>query len=258
MKKRFTAVLAAVLLLAGCGGAAAGGTVSLDGSTAMSAAANVLREAFREARPDVRVNISGSGSGAGVEAVLAGTCDIGLASRELTDEERARGAAGRLIAWDEITVIVHPENPVRELSRETLTRIFTGKLSCWREAGGEDRPIAVYGREAGSGTREAFEEALGAAGRCAYTNEYCSAGDVAWNVAGNPNAIGYVSRAAAGEGVAAVAVELPLRRPFLLVTREGGALSGAAGAFLAFAESGEAAAYLRLAGAEPPGEMDAR
>lgn len=256
MKKRFTAVLAAVLLLAGCGGAAAGGTVSLDGSTAMSSAANVLREAFREARPDVRVNISGSGSGAGVEAVLAGTCDIGLVSRELTDEERARGAAGRLIAWDEIAVIVHPENPVRELSRETLTRIFTGKLSCWREAGGEDRPIAVYGREAGSGTRDAFEEGLGVVDHCAYTNEYCSAGDVVGNVAGNPNAIGYTSRAAVNELVSAVLTDCPLRRPFLMVTREGAALSGEAEAFLEFASGAEAEPYLLLAGAVPPGRED--
>lgn len=252
LRKLLPALLAVVLLLCGC--REQGETVNLDGSTAMSGVVTVLGEAFRERRPEVKINCSGSGSGAGVEAALSGTSDMGLVSRALTEEELARGAVGHLIAWDAIEVIVHPDNPVRALTPEALASIFTGEVRRWTQAGGEDRPIAVYGREAGSGTRDAFEEALGAAGRCAYTNEYCSAGDVAWNVAGNPNAIGYVSRAAVGDGTAAVAVDLPLRRPFLLVTREGGALSEAAGAFLAFAESGEAAAYLRLAGTEPPGE----
>lgn len=251
MKKLCAALLAALLL---CGCREQGETVNLDGSTAMSGVVTVLGEAFQERRPEIRINCSGSGSGAGVEAALSGTSGMGLASRALTEEELARGAEGHLIAWDAIEVIVHPDNPVKALSPEALADIFTGKLRRWTQAGGEDRPIAVYGREAGSGTRDAFEEALGVVDRCTYTNEYCSAGDVAWNVAGNPNAIGYVSRAAAGDGTAAVAVDLPLRRPFLLVTREGGPRGEAAGAFLAFAESGEAAAYLRLAGAEPPGE----
>ena len=252
LKRQWAAVLA-VFLLAGCGGGASrGGTVLLDGSTAMSGVMAVLQEAFREVRPEIQVSCSGSGSGAGVEAALSGTCDIGLASRALTEEELSRGARAYVIAWDEIAVIVHPDNPVRALSADTLAQIFTGQLRRWTEAGGGDRPVAVYGREAGSGTRDAFEEGLGIVDRCAYTNEYCSTGDVTGNVASNPNAIGYVSRSAVNGTVAAVAADRVLQRPFLLVTKEAAPLSEAAEAFLQFARSAEAAPYIRLAGVRPP------
>lgn len=253
MKKGYAlAALLPAAVLAACGGGTAG-TVNLDGSTAMGEVASVLQEAFREKRPDIRVNCSGSGSGAGIEGVLAGTCDIGLSSRELTAEEAARGAAGYMLAWDEMVVVVHPDNPVRTMDVETLAGVFTGRLRRWSELGGEDRPIAVYGREAGSGTREAFENALQIAGQCAYTNEYCSTGDVLGNTAGNPNAIGCISRAALDETVAEVSVDRPLRRPFLLVARVDAPLSEAAAAFLEFALSREAEPYLLLAGAIPAG-----
>lgn len=160
---------------------------------------------------------------------------------------------------------VHPSNPVVHLSGAELAGIFTGAVSNWGELGGEDRPIAVYGREAGSGTRAAFEDAAGVRDRCAYTNEYCSTGDVAGNVAGNPNGIGYVSMSALSGAVRAVTLDgaactaeavrsgaYPLRRPLLLVT--GGGLSGAAREFLDFSVSREAEAYITLAGAVPPGE----
>ena len=249
------------LLLAGCGSGTAR-TVELDGSTAMSGVAAVLQEAFRQREPGIRVNCSGSGSGAGIEGVLEGRCDVGLSSRELTEEEIARGAVGRVLALDGIAIIVHPDNPVSDLTRERLAAIFTGKISRWTELDGEDRPMAVYGREAGSGTRTAFENALGVTDRCAYRNEYCSTGDVVGNVAANPNAIGYVSLSSVNGTVKALAVDgvrceldavregtYPICRPFLLVTKEGGTLSDAAGAFLDFAESEEAEPYLAMAGA---------
>lgn len=260
MGKR-AAVLLLALLLAGCGGGTAR-TVELDGSTAMSGAVAVLQEAFRQREPEIRVNCSGSGSGAGIEGVLEGRCDIGLSSRELTEEEIARGAVGQALALDGIAVIVHPDNPVSNLTREQLAAVFAGRVSRWTELDGEDRPMAVYGREAGSGTRTAFEDALGATDRCAYRNEYCSTGDVVGNVAANPNAIGYVSLSSVNGAVKALAVDgvrceldtvrdgrYPICRPFLLVTREGAALSGEAGAFLDFAESEEAEPYLAMAGA---------
>lgn len=259
MGKRATVFLLA-LLLAGCGGGPAR-TVELDGSTAMSGVVAVLQEAFREREPGIKVNCSGSGSGAGIEGVLEGRCDIGLSSRELTAEEIGRGAAGRVLALDGIAVIVHPDNPVPELTQEQLADIFTGKISRWAELRGKDRPIAVYGREAGSGTRTAFEAVLGTTGRCAYRNEYCSTGDVIGNVAANPNAIGYVSLSAVNGTVKALAVDgvccelntvrdgtYPICRPFLLVTKKGAALSEAAEMFLRFAESEEAEPYLAMAG----------
>ena len=265
--KRALAWLASVLLvvlLISCG---PGGreTVNLDGSTAMSGVMAALREAYRGRTGEVQINCSGSGSGAGVEGALSGTCDIGLSSRDLTAEEIARGAVGHVLALDGVAVVVHPDNPVRDLSRETLAALFTGDILRWTQAGGEDRPVAVYGREAGSGTRTAFEAALGIADRCAYRNECCSSGDVVGGVASNPNAIGYVSLSALSDLVDALAVDgvpctletvragtYPLRRPFLLVTR--GEPAGAAGDFLRFALSAEAEPYLARAGAAAPEE----
>lgn len=249
IKGFFTAALLAVLLT-GCGGTETK-TVILDGSTAMTSVMAVLQEAFREKQPNIQINCSGSGSGAGIEGVLAGTCDIGLSSRALTPEETQRGAVGRIIAWEEIAVIVHPDNPVQTLSPETLAEIFTGKVLRWSELGGEDAPIAVYGREAGSGTRDAFEESLGIVDQCAYRNEYCSTGDVLGNTAGNPNAIGYASRTALNVSVSAIPLDQPVQRPFLLVLRKDSPLRPEAAAFLAFAESSEAVPYLRLAGVVP-------
>lgn len=248
----FAAVLAAALL-AGCGekgGDGLTGTVNTDGSTSMAGVVAALQEAFREREPSVTVNFSGTGSGAGVESVLRGTSDIGLSSRELTDAERNRGALGRIAALDGVAVIVNPLNPVSDLTAEELALVFTGELTRWSQLGGRAGPIAVYGREAGSGTREAFEEQIGVTDRCAYTNEYGSSGDVVGNVASNPNAIGYTSLAAVGEMTAALKIggtactedtirdgTYPIRRPFLLVTREGAELSEAAQAFLDFALS---------------------
>ena len=265
MGKRACCLLLAgiMLLTAGCGGG--GRTVSVEGSTAMVPVMAALQGAYREREPEVRVNVSGTGSGAGIEAVLAGTCEIGLSSRGLTEEEVFRGGEARVIALDGIAVIVHPSNSVTALSTEELAGIFTGRFSGWAQLGGEERPIAVYGREAGSGTRVSFESAVGVRDRCAYTNEYCSAGDVAGNVAGNPNGIGYVSMAALSDKVKAVTLEgaacsaesiregvYTLQRPMLLVTKRGKSLSEAAQGFLDFAASQEAEVYIALAGAVPP------
>ena len=269
MQTRFLPVLMLCLLLTGCGGreppAGLQGTVSTDGSTSMADVMAVLQEAFKEQYPGVTVNYSGTGSGAGVEAALSGACDIGLTSRELRPEEAAQGAAAHLIALDAVAVVVNPCRPLEDLSLERLAGIFTGRITTWDQLGCGEGPIAVYGREAGSGTRTAFEDLAGVADRCAYTNIYGSTGDVVGSVAANPNAIGYASLASAGEDVRTVKIggvpctedtvrsgDYPLRRPFLMVTRRDARLGEAASAFLDFARSGEAAGYLSLAGAIAP------
>ena len=168
------------------------------------------------------------------------------------------------VALDGVAVIVHPSNPVAGLAGTELARLFTGEVSNWSELGGLDAPVAAYGREAGSGTRDAFEAAIGAAGRCVYTNEYSSTGDVVGNVAANPNAVGYASLAAISEGVAALEIDgvtctaasvrdgsYRISRPFLLVTRAGAPLSTEARSFLDYARSAGAAAVIGKAGAVP-------
>ena len=247
------------------GAAELSGTVNTDGSTSMADVMGVLTETYREVQPGVTVNYSGTGSGSGIEGVLAGTCDIGLSSRELKDSETEQGAVAHVVALDGVAVIVNPENSVVDLTVEQIADIYTGKVSNWSELGGDDAPIAVYGREDGSGTRSAFEEIVGVEGECAYTNEYGSTGDVIGNVAGNANAIGYASLSAVDDSVKAVAVggvtpteatvkdgSYAIQRPFLMVTKDGVELSPAAQAFLEYATSPDVAETIAAAGAVAP------
>ena len=241
------------------------GTVNTDGSTSMADVMGVLTETFREVQPDVTVNYSGTGSGSGINGVLSGTCDIGLSSRELKPEEEEQGAVAHIVALDGVAVVVNPANPVADLTVEQIAAIYTGEITNWSELGGADAPIAVYGREDGSGTRSAFEEIVGVEGACKYAAEYGSTGDVIGNVAGNENAIGYASLSAVDETVSAVKVNgvapseatvkdgsYQIQRPFLMVTKEGTELSEAAQAFLEYATSPDVAEYIAAAGAVSP------
>ena len=136
------------------------GSISMVGSTSMEKFANALSESFMEKYPDVTVTAEFVGSGAGVEAVLGGTADIGNSSRNLKDEEKAKGAAENIVAIDGIAVVVDPANTVGDLTKQQLSDIYEGKVTNWKDVGGNDAPIVVVGRESGSGTRSAFEELL--------------------------------------------------------------------------------------------------
>ena len=241
------------------------GTVNTDGSTSMKDVMGVLIETYGEIQKDVTVNYSGTGSGAGIEAVLAGNVDIGLSSRALKPEEEEKGAVGHTVALDGVAIVVNPASGVEDLTVEQIAQIFKGEITNWSELGGEDAEIAVLGREDGSGTRSAFEEIVGVDGECKYTNEYSSTGDVIGNVASNPNAIGYASLSAVDETVKAVKVggvecseatikdgSYEIQRPFLMVTLEGAELSPAAEDFLSYATSADVAEYIAAAGAVAP------
>ena len=241
------------------------GTVNTDGSTSMADVMAAFQESFGDIQPDVTVNYSGTGSGSGITNVLAGTVDIGLSSRALTDEEKAEGAVENIVALDGVAIVVHPENTVTDLTIEQIAQIYTGEITNWSELGGADAPIAVIGRDAASGTRGAFEEIVGVEDACVYTNEYESTGEVIGSVAGNPNAIGYASLSAVDETVTAVAVDdvtpseatvadgtYKIQRPFVMVTKEGVELSDAAQAFLEWAMSADAADEVEAAGCVSP------
>ena len=165
----------------------------LSGSTSMEKFANALSEVFMEKYPNVTVQAEFVGSGAGIEAVTSGSADIGNSSRNLTDEEKANGIAENIVAIDGIAVVVDPANTVADLTKQQLTDIYSGTVTNWSEVGGSDSPIVVVGREAGSGTRSAFEEILGLEDACAYSSELDSTGAVMARVASTPGAIGYVS-----------------------------------------------------------------
>lgn len=240
------------------------GTVNTDGSTSMESVVKALGEAFMEMNPEVTVNYSGTGSGTGIQSTIDGTCDLGLSSRALKDEEKTNGAVENIVALDGVAVVINPANGVEDLSVEQIAQIFTGEITNWSELGGTDGEIAVFGREAGSGTRGAFEEIVGV-DNCKYTNEYSSTGDVIGNVASNPNAIGYASLSAVDDTVKAVMVNgvapsedtvkdgtYEIQRPFVMVTKDGAELSEAAQAFLEFAMSEDAADIIAAAGAVSP------
>ena len=285
MKKILAFALSAVMalaLLAGCGNqtdnnssnndnggdagdtpaASVSGTVSTDGSTSMEKVIGALSESYMAANKDVTVNYNPTGSGAGITAVQEGTCDIGLSSRALKDEEKAAGLKETVLAYDGIAIIVHPDNPVSDLSIEQIAKLYTGEITNWKDVGGSDAGVVLIGREAASGTRDGFESITGTKDKCQYRQELTSTGDVITAVSQNPDAIGYASLAAIKDSVKALSVDgvtpseatvkdgsYPVQRPFVLVTVEGKALSAAAQSFFGYATSADAADIIAKAGA---------
>ena len=199
-----TLTMLIVCALTGCGGNKE--AVATDGSTSMNKVIGGLGEAF-EADTGITVTYNATGSGAGIQAVEEGRCDIGLASRELKEEEKAKGLEGTVLAYDGIAIIVNPDNPVSDLDVETIARIYTGEIKNWKEIGGNDAEIVLIGREAGSGTRDGFESITDTEDKCKYRQELTSTGDVITTVASNPDAMGYASLASVKDSVKTLTVD---------------------------------------------------
>ncbi len=279
MKKIIALLLAAMLTLAlaACGSknnantdtntndntsTAVTGTVATDGSTSMEKVIGALSESFMANNADTTVTYNPTGSGSGITAVQEGTCDIGLSSRALKDEEKAAGLKETVLAYDGIAIIVHPDNPVSDLSLEQIAKLYTGEITNWKDVGGNDAQVVLIGREAASGTRDGFESITGTKDKCQYRQELTSTGDVITAVSQNPDAIGYASMASIKDSVKALNVDgvtpsedtvkdgsYKVQRPFVLVTVEGKALSPVAQAFFDYATSPDAAAIIAKAGA---------
>lgn len=238
-------------------------TVSTDGSTSMEKVIGFLSEAYMEEHGDIKVTYNPTGSSAGIQAVSEGRCDIGLASRDLKEDEEADLTA-TVVAIDGIGIIVNPDNPVADLTVEQVGKIYTGEIANWKEVGGKDAPIVCIGREAASGTRDGFEEVTGTKDNCKYSQELTSTGDVVQTVSGNPNAIGYASVASLNDTVKAISIEgvapatdtiqsgqYKIQRNFVLVTKKDASLSQSAQDFYDFATSGQADDLITKAGAVP-------
>ncbi len=251
-------------------GSAAGmqlsGSVSTNGSTSMEKVIGAINEQFMADNQGVTVTYDATGSGTGIEAVSNGTCDIGLSSRALKDEETANGLTGTTVALDGIAVIVNADSPVADLSVEQIADIFTGKVTDWSAVGGTSGEIACIGREAGSGTRDGFESITGTKDSCKLSQELTSTGAVIEAVKNSPNAIGYASLSSVEgkDGIKAVTVggvecseatvldgSYVIQRPFVLVTKDGTPLSEAAQAYFDFATSSAANDLIKAAGAVP-------
>lgn len=278
--KKIISILAAAMLAAsivtGCGGnntqtqtpqdnqkTTENATVSTDGSTSMEKVIGYLSEAYTEENSGVKVTYNPTGSGAGIQAVSEGRCDIGLSSRDLKYDEKST-LEGTVVAIDGIAIIVNPQNGVEDLTVEQIGKIYKGEITNWSEVGGSDGPIVLIGREAASGTRDGFESITGTKDSCKYTQELTSTGDVIQTVSGNPNAIGYASLAAVKDTVKVLKVEgvspskatiqdktYKIQRDFVLVTPKGKELSAAAQKFFDYATSKDADDLIEKAGAIP-------
>ena len=267
MKKIICIALAAVMVLslAACGGNnGLSGKVATDGSTSMEKVIGALKETFEAENAGVEVTYNPTGSGSGIKAVQEGRCDIGLSSRALKAEGKEQGLVGTVLAYDGIAVIVNPENTVEDLTVEQIAAIYTGEITNWSEVGGMDAEIVLVGREAGSGTRSGFEEIVGVEDLCRYRQELTSTGDVITAVSQNPGAIGYASLASVKDTVKAIKVggvapsdetvkdeTYAIQRPFVLVTKEGTALTETAQAFFDFITSEAAREVITAAGVVP-------
>ena len=182
----------------GCiGGEKESKTLSLAGSTTVEPIALRVAEVYMEKHPDVKVTVQGGGSSTGIKMVGEGTVDIGNASRKIKDEEKDLypDLVGTIIAYDGIAIVVHPSNPVENLTKQQLQDIYAGKITNWKELGGEDREIVVVTRAEGSGTHDTFMELIMNKGKIEETSSALqkpSNGAVKATVAGNENAIGYI------------------------------------------------------------------
>ena len=284
MKRAISILLSLTLtaaLLAGCGSqdtasgetgdastgesAQLSGSVSTDGSTSMEEVIGVLGEQF-QADTGVSVTYNPTGSGSGIEAVKNGSCDIGLSSRALKDEEKAAGLTETVVALDGIAVIVNAENTVTDLSIDQIAQIYTGAVTDWSEMGGAAGASAVRGRASGSGTRDGFESITGTEDACVLAQELNSTGAVIEAVRTTPGAIGYASLSAVEgqEGITVLTVggvapteatvldgSYAIQRPFVFATRTDEPLSDAAQAFFDFATSTAAGDLIAAAGAVP-------
>lgn len=213
------------------------GTIKLAGSTSMEKLCEAMAESFMEKNPGVTVTVEYTGSGAGLESLAAGSVDIGNASRGLKDEEKASGAVENIVAIDGIAVITNKSCSIKDVTSKDLAKIYSGEITDWDELGGKEQPIVVIGREAGSGTRDAFEELLEVKDGCVYAQELDSTGAVLAKVAATPGAIGYVSLDVVDDTVSELKIDgvepteeeilagkYMLQRPFVMATK--GEISG--------------------------------
>ena len=243
-----------LVALGGCGtrSQAAEQQITITGSTSVGPFVEQLAERYNEMHPEQTINVQALGSSAGIQAATEGTAEIGMSSRQLKTDE-ATQLESIEIARDALVVIVHPRNPVASLSTEQVRAIFTGAIQNWREVGGNDAPVVVVTREAGSGTYSAFEElVMDEQLPAADALRQGSNGAVRQIVGGDPDAIGYISLGIVDQSVKPVAVDnvqastdavvqgrYKLVRPFLFVRRNDRQLSPLAQSFLEYVLSPE-------------------
>lgn len=216
------------------------GTVTVSGSTSVQPLAQDLADIFNESESGVDIQIQGGGSSQGIKDVTGGVSDIGTSSRELTAEEKT-GITEHIIAYDGVAIVIHPSNPVNNLTTEQVQKIFKGEIENWKEVGGKDQEILVVTREDGSGTRSAFEELMKLQEKkddktVSFIRSDALVGDgngaIKANIASKDNAIGYTSLGFVDSSIKKVTLDsvecsvenvknktYAISRPFLMLTK---------------------------------------
>ena len=240
------------------------GVINFTGFTSVEKIIMDMKSDFEAYNPDVTVNYTGTGSSAGIEDAVNERNDLGASSREVKEEELAEGITSTVFAYDGIAVIVNPGNEIEDLSVEQVMKIYSGEITNWKEVGGKDGKINVVSREGASGTRSAFEELTGLSDHETGLRQDATVvegnGTAQTTVAGDENAIAYVSfsfiddtvKALTIEGATANADEIkankyPLSRPFLFAYKKEN-LTPQAQAFLDYAISSQGQAFVETHG----------
>jgi len=242
-------LLSFVLFFSSCRQGRSGHSLVVAGSTSVQPFADKWAEVFMEKRPDMTVDVQGGGSSAGIQAVKTGAAHIGMSSRELKEDEMDLFQIE--VAHDGLAIIVHPDNPLDNLTIDQVKSIFVGEITTWETLNGQKKPITVVVREEGSGTRGAFQELV--MGKYRITKKAIvqdSNGTVREIVSRDPQAIGFISLGLVNDRVKALALngvapceeailkkEYKLVRPFLFLTKE--APAGLAKEFIDFVLSPE-------------------
>ena len=201
LNKRVATLLIGTILMGslavGCGSSDSSNSnkITISGSTSVGPVVEILGEDFEAKNEGVSIEVQQIGSSAGIKNAIDGTSQIGMASRDLKDEEKAAGLKETQIAIDGIAVITNKNNTVKDLTLEQVKDIYTGKITNWKEVGGNDAPIVVVSREDGSGTRDGFQENVGFESEELTKDAQISdgSGNIKSIVEGNENAIGYIS-----------------------------------------------------------------
>jgi phosphate transport system substrate-binding protein len=200
------------------------------GSTSMSRLLGILGEEFSKRNLDKNVEKSETGSGAAITETLSGKIDLGDISRELKETETPEKFNKVVIALDGIAIVVNSKNPVENLRKEEIIKIFCGEIKKWNEICDFNERVAAVGREESSGTREGFEGVFGIYGKTKYSAEFPESGDIIAKIGSEPGGIGYVSLASVSGNVRTVSVDgiqcsvanienksYPITRPFLQI-----------------------------------------
>jgi phosphate transport system substrate-binding protein len=267
------AVISLAVILTACGSNDGGGTkssneglatIAISGSTSVGPLAEKLAFKYEE-NNDVKIEINQIGSSAGITNAISGVSEIGMSSRDLKQEEIDSGLSETIIAYDGIVVVTHPTNKVKDLTLDEVKKIFTGKVTNWKELGGEDLEIVVVSREDGSGSRDSFQEIVDfSSGELVRSAIIASGnGNIKTTVATNKHAVGFISFEYIDESISTIDIngveatadnvlqqKYKLSRPFLFVNKEEN-LTDAGQQFIDFILSPDGQAVVSETGAIP-------